>query len=82
MPAAGVEVALGTDSVASGETLDIHDEIRAAWEMHPNLDPRLIVRAAVKGGTRVVGGRVPFIRRGDVWDAGYIWPEERVARGL
>ncbi|GGQ99892.1 amidohydrolase family protein [Deinococcus ruber] len=73
--AAGVEVALGTDSVASGETLDIHDEIRAAWALHPNLDPRQVVRAAVKGGMRVVGGRVPFIRRGDAWDAGYIWPQ-------
>ncbi len=73
--AAGVEVGLGTDSVASGETLNIHDEVRAAWEVHPNLDPRLIVRAAVKGGTRVVGGRVPFIRRGDAWSETYLWPE-------
>lgn len=73
--AAGVEVALGTDSVASGETLDIHDEVRAAWALHPELDPRLVVRAAVKGGTRVVGGRVPFIRRGEAWQESYLWPE-------
>ena len=73
--AAGVEVGLGTDSAASGETLSIHDELRAAWAIHPQLDPRLIVRAAVKGGARVVGGRVPFIRRGDAWDARYLWPE-------
>ena len=72
--AAGVEIALGTDSVASGETLNIHDEIRAAWAIHPNLDPRLVVRAAVKGGTRVVGGRVPFIRRGEGWSENYLWP--------
>lgn len=72
--AAGVEVGLGTDSVASGETLDIHDEIRAAWALHPDLDPRLVVRAAVKGGTRVVGGRVPFIRRGEAWSETYRWP--------
>lgn len=73
--AAGVEVALGTDSVASGETLDIHAEVRAAWEVHPGLDPRLVLRAAVKGGTRVVGGRVPFIRRGEQWSDTYLWPE-------
>lgn len=73
--AAGVEVALGTDSVASGETLDIHDELRAAWAVHAGLDPRLVVRAAVKGGTRVVGGRVPFIRRGDSWSDTYLWPQ-------
>jgi cytosine/adenosine deaminase-related metal-dependent hydrolase len=73
--AAGVEVGLGTDSVASGETLNIHDEVRAALELHPNLDPRLVIRAAVKGGTRVVGGRVPFIRRGEAWSERYLWPE-------
>ena len=73
--AAGVEVALGTDSVASGETLNIHDEVRAAWTVYPDLDPRLVVRAAVKGGTRVVGGRVPFIRRGEAWSEDYLWPE-------
>ncbi|WP_425146865.1 amidohydrolase family protein [Deinococcus sp.] len=73
--AAGVEVALGTDSVASGETLDVHDEIGAAWTLHPGLDPRQVVRAAVKGGSRVVGGRVPLIRRGEVWNAAYLWPE-------
>lgn len=73
--AAGVEIALGTDSVASGETLNIHDEIRAAWAVHKGLDPRLVVRAAVKGGTRVVGGRVPFIRRGEAWSEHYLWPE-------
>ena len=74
--AAGVEVALGTDSVASGETLNIHDEVRAAWAIYPGLDPRLVVRAAVKGGTRVTGGRVPFIRRGEAWSETYLWPEE------
>ncbi len=74
--AAGAEVALGTDSVASGETLNIHDEVRAALAIHPGLDPRLVVRAAVKGGRRVVGGRVPFIRRGEAWSDGYLWPEE------
>lgn len=73
--AAGVEVALGTDSVASGETLNIHDELRVAWALHPGLDPRLVLRAAVKGGARVLGGRVPFIRRGEPWSEAYLWPD-------
>ncbi len=73
--AAGVDVALGTDSVASGETLDIFDEVASARRLHPGLDPRLIVRAAVKGGHRVLGSRTPFLRRGEAWSDGYLWPE-------
>ncbi|MFC4455901.1 amidohydrolase family protein [Deinococcus sonorensis] len=80
--AAGGEVALGTDSVASGETLDIHDEIQAAWAVHPALDPRQIVRAAVKGGMRVVGGRVPLLRRGEPWSERYLWPDREEGRPL
>jgi cytosine/adenosine deaminase-related metal-dependent hydrolase len=71
--AAGVEIALGTDSVASGETLDVRDEVAFARTLYPGLDPRVIVRAAVKGGHRVLGTRVPFIRRGEDWHEGYVW---------
>ncbi len=75
LAAAGVEIALGTDSVASGETLDIHDEVRAALALQPDLDARAVVRAAVKGGRRVLGLPMPFIRRGEAWDAAYVWPD-------
>ncbi|BBN95071.1 hydrolase [Deinococcus grandis] len=71
--AAGVEVALGTDSVASGGSLDVREDVAFAQHLHPGLDPRVIVRAAVKGGHRVLGTRAPFIRRGESWDDRYRW---------
>ncbi|WP_254605668.1 amidohydrolase family protein [Deinococcus sp. JMULE3] len=71
--AAGVEVALGTDSVASGGSLDVREDVAFAQRLHPGLDPRVIVRAAVKGGHRVLGTRAPFIRRGETWDDRYRW---------
>ena len=71
--AAGVEVAMGTDSVASGESLDVREDVAFARTLYPALDPRLIVRAAVKGGHRVLGSRASFIRRGEAWLEGYVW---------
>ncbi|MHA0040697.1 amidohydrolase family protein [Deinococcus sp. PEB2-63] len=71
--AAGVEVALGTDSVASGGSLDVREDVTFAQRLHPGLDSRVIVRAAVKGGHRVLGTRAPFIRRGETWDDRYRW---------
>jgi cytosine/adenosine deaminase-related metal-dependent hydrolase len=72
--AAGVEIALGTDSVASGGSLDVRDDVAFARTLYPHLDPRLIVRAAVKGGSRVTGTPLPFIRRGETWQESFIWP--------
>ncbi|WP_309570641.1 amidohydrolase family protein [Deinococcus sp.] len=71
--AAGVEVAMGTDSVASGGSLNVRDDVAFARTLYPHLDPRVLVRAAVKGGHRVVGSRAPFIRRGETWRAEYVW---------
>lgn len=71
--AAGIDVAFGTDSVASGETLDVRQDIELARQLYPNLDPRLLVRSAVKGGHRVVGTPMPFIRRGETWREEYRW---------
>lgn len=71
--AAGVEIALGTDSVASGGTLDVRDDVAFARTLYPGLDPRVLVRAAVKGGHRVLGTTMPFIRRGEVWREEYLW---------
>lgn len=69
----GVEVALGTDSVASGETLDVHAEVNLARSLYPQLGERTFVRAAVKGGARVVGESVPLIRRGEAWCDSFVW---------
>lgn len=69
----GIEIAMGTDSVASGESLDMREEVAFAQQLYPQLDPRLIVRSAVKGGHRVVGGQMPFIRRGETWREEYRW---------
>ena len=71
--AAGVEVALGTDSVASGETLDARDEYAFAHTLYPELDPRILLRAAVKGGARVLGLTPPQLRRGESWRDEYVW---------
>lgn len=71
--AAGIEIAIGTDSVASGESLDVREEVAFAQQLYPQLDPRVLVRAAVKGGHRVLGSRAPFIRRGETWREEYVW---------
>lgn len=73
--AAGVDVALGTDSVASGESLNIYDELRAAPKLLDIPDERLLLRAAVKGGHRVLGSRAPLLRRGEAWSERYLWPD-------
>ncbi len=71
--AQGIDIALGTDSVASGETLDMRDEVAFAQSLYPELDGREVVRAAVKGGARVLGLPAAQLRRGDPWRDEYIW---------
>jgi aminodeoxyfutalosine deaminase len=72
----GVSVALGTDSRASGSTLSVIDEWRAAQSIHgPAADPTQLVWAAVKGGHRALATPPPRVVRGDPaatlrrWDA-------------
>ncbi len=70
----GVEVGLGTDSVASGETLDIHDEALAALEIHgQKLGLRNVMRWAVKGGYRALGMKPPVVQRGDDFSSLIVW---------
>jgi len=62
----GVEVGLGTDSIASGESLKVLEEVKFAQILYGESVPlKTLVRAAVKGGSRALGLGAPLVRRGD-----------------
>jgi aminodeoxyfutalosine deaminase len=70
----GVEVGLGTDSIASGETLSVRDEALAALEIHgAGFGLRNAVRWAVKGGYKALGMKTPVIARGDDFSRLTVW---------
>ncbi len=69
----GVEVGLGTDSVASGETLNIRDEVNAALEVHPALSLPTLLRWAVRGGYKALGLKTPMVARGDDFSKLTVW---------
>jgi cytosine/adenosine deaminase-related metal-dependent hydrolase len=52
---AGVKLALGTDSLAGVETLDLLAEAAALQRACPSLDPAAIVRMATLGGAEALG---------------------------
>lgn len=52
---AGVPVCLGTDSLASVDSLDLIDDATALHEEFPDLDPAAIVEMATAGGARALG---------------------------
>jgi cytosine/adenosine deaminase-related metal-dependent hydrolase len=52
---AGVPLALGTDSLAGVETLDLLSEAAALQRSFPSLDPAVIVRMATQGGADALG---------------------------
>lgn len=55
MVGAGLRVALGTDSLASCESLSIADEMRAVATHAPGLDPSEIFRMATENGAAALG---------------------------
>jgi aminodeoxyfutalosine deaminase len=68
----GVEVGLGTDSVVSGETLEIRDEAFSALELL-GVDLRQVVRWAVKGGFKALGMKPSVVQRGDDFSRLTVW---------
>lgn len=84
---AGLRIGLGTDSVASVETLDILAEARAAAELAP-LDPGRLIEMLTLGGARALGldrdiGSVEPGKRADLClvrvGRSYSWPPARAA---
>jgi cytosine/adenosine deaminase-related metal-dependent hydrolase len=53
--AAGVEVCLGTDSLASAESLDLLQDAAALHREFPELESAAIVRMATATGARALG---------------------------
>ncbi len=53
--AAGVRLALGTDSLAGTETLDVLDDAVELHRQFPALDPATVVRMATLGGATALG---------------------------
>lgn len=55
MLAAGINVCLGTDSLASNPSLSILDEVRFLHTRHPDIAPDLLIRMATIHGARALG---------------------------
>jgi cytosine/adenosine deaminase-related metal-dependent hydrolase len=53
--AAGVRLALGTDSLASAGTLDVLEDAVLLHRQFPSLEPAVIVRVATQGGAEALG---------------------------
>jgi len=53
--AAGVRLCLGSDSLASAETLDVLDDAVLLAQQFPDLDPGALVRMATVGGAEALG---------------------------
>jgi aminodeoxyfutalosine deaminase len=69
MLAAGVALAIGTDSLASAGSLDLMEDLALLYREFPSLDPADLVRMATLGGARALG----------LSDLGTIEPGKRAA---
>lgn len=64
MLSAGLNVVLGTDSLASAPTLSLFDEMAFIFQHYPELAPETVLSMATAGGAQVLG-RLDF---------GHLWP--------
>jgi len=55
MLAAGVNVCVGTDSLASNESLSILDELRFLYTRYPDVDPATLLEMGTINGARALG---------------------------
>lgn len=92
----GVPVGLGTDSLASNDSLSFLDEIRLAEQMAPELSREEILWMATRGGAEAIGlevGRVepglsadliafPFAEKYADWQDVVFDPEVQTAEGV
>jgi len=64
--ALGINIALGTDSLASNQSLSMFREMRLLRQSHPALDPRRILAMATRNGARALGldGRLGVLAPG------------------
>jgi cytosine/adenosine deaminase-related metal-dependent hydrolase len=53
--AAGVRLAIGTDSLASVPSLDLWEDVLALHRAFPSLEPEWLVRTATRGGAEALG---------------------------
>jgi 5-methylthioadenosine/S-adenosylhomocysteine deaminase len=67
----GINVALGTDSAASGGSLDMWKEMRAASYLHKLKDPQAMPASTVLGMATVNGARALGIKAG-ILKPGYL----------
>jgi cytosine/adenosine deaminase-related metal-dependent hydrolase len=80
---AGVKLALGTDSLACVETLDLLAEAAALQRTFPALDPAEIVRMATLGGAEALGlAELGAIERGRRSDLAFASSAEAVREPL
>lgn len=63
--AAGVALALGTDSAASNSCLDLRQEMSWLRQDHPELSPDVVLRMATEGGARALGVGAGRLRPGE-----------------
>jgi cytosine/adenosine deaminase-related metal-dependent hydrolase len=80
--AAGVAIALGTDSRASNPDLDMLNELRFVAEHHPGVDPATVLELGTHGGARAIGrdhevGTLDAGKRADLVALGPISPGTR-----